>query len=230
MVKAPDGWEPGQPVPPPRVEPPAGATAIVEMKRKDDTSSDADFDAIDDILANAPHKPKQPVVTVAADAPGLARARFAGNPPPATGSGSSVGKGGTPAPGTSAVAAAGANAAVATSSTAEPSVVKGRKPAQADRGSKPDIASIPDFRPPPTRTWSLWMAVSVLAGIALAIAVVVASASFFRGEPKQAAQASNPAPQPSPGHQTVASAAGGFDFDSSRQYGCDGAGRTPAAP
>ena len=50
MVKAPEGWEPGKPLPPPRPEPVAGITAVVEMKKTDDTSSDANFDAIDDIL------------------------------------------------------------------------------------------------------------------------------------------------------------------------------------
>ncbi len=189
MVKAPEGWVPGQPVPPPRVEPPAGATAVVEVKRKDETSSDSDFDAIDEILTNAPPKPKLPVVTVAPDAPGLARPRFAGNPAHSPAGGSAIGK----------AAAAGAPPSAAehppaNSPKAEPTAQ------EAAAGSE----NFPDFKPPPApRTWLtyLGLAASVVAGIGLAIAVVAATAGFFRGEPQQAVQVPALNPITSPGHQ-----------------------------
>src|SRR4030095_5616935 len=47
------------------------------------------------------------------------------------------------------------------------------------------------------------LAASVLAGAGLAFAVVVASASYFRSEPKQAAQAAVPVPQLDSGQQTA---------------------------
>jgi hypothetical protein len=195
MVKAPEGWEPGKPLPPPRPEPVAGITAVVEVKKTDDTSSDANFDAIDEILENAPPKPKKSIVSVAPDAPGLARPRFAGNPhlPPAA----------APAIGRNSQAVASASSVNA---VVEPPVVA--------RDSKPDPAAdapanggepMPDFRPPQSRPWRtyLGLAASVFAGVGLAIAVVVASANFFRGEPKQTAQTGTPNPAASPGQQTI---------------------------
>jgi predicted RNA-binding Zn-ribbon protein involved in translation (DUF1610 family) len=190
MIKAPEGWEPGKPLPPPRPEPPAGLTAVVEMKRKDDTSSDADFDEIEDILANAPPKPRTAVVTVAPDAPGLARPRFVGHAHQQPAGGSGITKG---------AAAAGVAAAE------PPIIAMESKPAPAADSAPGDGAAVPDFRPPPGRTWSyyLLLAASVLAGVGLAFAVVVASASFFRGELKQAAQVGVPAPQPVSGQPTA---------------------------
>jgi len=191
MIKAPEGWEPGKPLPPPRPDPPAGLTAVVEVKRKDETSSDTDFAEIEDILANAPPKPRTAVVTVAPDAPGLARPRF-------------VGHAHQQATGSSGITKGAPAAAVA---AAEPPIIaKDSKPAPAADSALDDGAAVPDFKSPvPGRTWSyyLLLAASVLAGVGLAFAVVVASASFFRGEPKQSAQVAVPVPQPASVQQTA---------------------------
>jgi len=190
MVKAPEGWEPGKPLPPPRPEPVAGITAVVEMKKTDDTSSDANFDAIDDILENAPPKPKTPLVSVAPDAPGLARPRFASHPHQPPAGGYSISK----------------NGQAAASAVAEPPVVAGGgKPAPIADAPAGDGEPIPDFRPPQRRPWHyyLWLAASVFAGVGLAIAVVVASANLFRAEPKPTAHAGAPNPAISPGQQTI---------------------------
>ncbi|MCI0357113.1 MAG: hypothetical protein L0211_01340, partial [Planctomycetaceae bacterium] len=189
LIKAPEGWEPGKPLPPPRPEPPAGLTAVVEMKRKDDTSSDSDFDEIEDILANAPPKPRTAVVTVAPDAPGLARPRF-GHAHQHSASSSALARG------AAAAAVVGAE---------PPVIVKESKPVPAADAAPDDGAAMPDFKPPPGRTWSyyLLLAASVLAGVGLAFAVVVASASFFSSEPKQIAQTGVPT-QPPSGNPQVA--------------------------
>jgi hypothetical protein len=190
MVKAPEGWEPGKPLPPPRPEPVPGITAVVEVKRTDDTSSDANFDAIDDILENAPPKPRKSIVTVAADAPGLARPRFAGSPPQHPAGGSSIGK----------------NGQSAATAVAEPPVVaKESKPTAVATGEPEGNEPIPDFTQP--RPWRYWLllAVSVLAGVGLAVAVVVTSVKFFTGQPKQTAQVNPTHASVSPGHQTIPS-------------------------
>jgi len=201
MVKAPEGWTPGLPLPPPRIEPPAGATAVVEVKRKDETSSDTDFDDIDHILANAPPKPKQSVVTVAPDAPGLARPRFARSTGPAPAGNSSIGKNGPPTVAGASVAAAAAGATA--TDTTEPPAAQAAASAEPAKDDPGESENIPDFRPRLARTWRhyLLMAASCVAGIGLAIGVVVASASFFRNEPEKVVQSPTPPPPESPGRQ-----------------------------
>ena len=199
MVKAPEGWTPGLPLPPPRIEPPAGATAVVEVKRKDETSSDTDFDDIDHILANAPPKPKHSVVTVAPDAPGLARPRFARSTGPAPPGGSSIGKNGP-------AAAAAASVAATAAAPGEPPTIKTPAEGQPDKADPADSESVPDFRPRPAQTSSTYLQyvglpLAVVAGIGLAIAVVAASASFFRNEPEKVVQSTTPPPPESPGRQ-----------------------------
>jgi hypothetical protein len=205
MVKAPEGWEPGQPLPPPRVESPAGVTAVVEVKRKDETSSDGDFEDIDAILAGAPPKPKQPVISVAPDAPGLARPRFARTGPLPPG-GSAIGK----APPAAAAAGSASSAAASATATAETPPAKPAKAADPAQAADAEGEGMPDFRPPPPpRTWSYYLqyialAGAIVVGIGLAVAVVAASASFFRGDDKPAAKANPPQVEDSPGRQTTA--------------------------
>ena len=75
MVKPPPGWQKGMPLPPPEPYETPGTTAVVEPRKPADTLSDSNFDAVDDVLAGAPPRPRA-TVTVAPDAPGLARPRL----------------------------------------------------------------------------------------------------------------------------------------------------------
>lgn len=79
MVKPPPGWQKGMPPPPPEPYETPGTTAVVEPRKPADTLSDSNFDAVDDVLAGAPPRPRA-TVTVAPDAPGLARPRLISKP------------------------------------------------------------------------------------------------------------------------------------------------------
>ena len=79
MVKPPPGWQKGMPLPPPEPYETPGTTAVVEPRKPADTLSDSNFDAVDDVLAGAPPRPRA-TVTVAPDAPGLARPRLVSKP------------------------------------------------------------------------------------------------------------------------------------------------------
>ena len=79
MVKPPPGWQKGMPLPEPEPYETPGTTAVVEPRKPADTLSDSNFDAVDDVLAGAPPRPRA-TVTVAPDAPGLARPRLVSKP------------------------------------------------------------------------------------------------------------------------------------------------------
>ena len=89
MVNPPAGWKKGEPLPAPPQQLSSSAlpiTTVVEVRRPDETLGDSNFDAVDDLLSDAPPKVRAPSsVSVAPDAPGLARPRFVGAPPPASG-------------------------------------------------------------------------------------------------------------------------------------------------
>ena len=186
MVKAPDGWEPGKPFAPRGPEPVPGITAVVEMKKSDATPSEANFEAIDDTLAAAPPRPKRPVVTVAADAPGLAPTRFVSKSP-------------HPTPADGKVAASGNGAAATAAAVNAPPVIAKEALSQKGEADEP----LPDFRPPQTSPWHQrfrWplLAASILAGVALAFAAVVASVKFFSGNPTQQPVVANARPPVNP--------------------------------
>lgn len=180
MVRPPEGWQPGmtpaQSASAASAEPPPGKTAEVEAKGVDDTHSESHFDAVDDLLADAPPRarPAAPV-EVYADAPGLTRPRFVGAPP-------------QPPPKDEA-AAGSAPAANAERSAA-----------------LPDDEFPPDWRPVRPRNYLLLVAGSVAGGVALAVAVVLAinaSRGDASSTPLAANPAANPAgPPPSTEVQT----------------------------
>ncbi|MEX2174661.1 MAG: hypothetical protein WD872_09890, partial [Pirellulaceae bacterium] len=62
MVKPPPGWEPGSAAGTVRPEQSGEITAIVESRRAGDTLSASHFDAVDDLLSDAPPKPKPATV------------------------------------------------------------------------------------------------------------------------------------------------------------------------
>jgi DNA-directed RNA polymerase subunit RPC12/RpoP len=157
MVKPPDGWEPGRPPGARAPDPPPGVTAVVSLHNPDETASSANFDAVDDVLADAPPRSKTTTVTVAEGAPGLARPRFAGAPMP----------------------------------------LKPEAPStDAHNGEGPADADFPGETNGRSSGW-YWVALtgSIAAGIALAIAVVIASIKFFSGSGQQVVQ-NVVAPQP----------------------------------
>jgi DNA-directed RNA polymerase subunit RPC12/RpoP len=90
MVKPPEGWQPpatatsAPAASPPPVQRPAdstGATKVVELRGPADTRSASNFDAVEDLLSDAPPQVARPASTSAAgDAPGPARPRFVGAP------------------------------------------------------------------------------------------------------------------------------------------------------
>src|SRR5688500_12873718 len=82
MVKPPEGWRKGEPLPAPKPELAPSITTVVDIRRPDETLGDSNFDVVDDLLSDAPPKVRAPSpVSVAEGAPGLARPRFVGGPP-----------------------------------------------------------------------------------------------------------------------------------------------------
>ena len=81
MVKPPEGWQKGAAPHPPQTEQSAGITTLVEVPRNDETLGEVSFDAVDDLLSDAPPKVKTPLPQVAENPPALARPRFVGGPP-----------------------------------------------------------------------------------------------------------------------------------------------------
>ena len=183
MVKAPEGWKKGEPLPAPKSEPPPGITTVVEVRRPDETLGDSNFDVVDDLLSDAPPKLRTPsAVSVAPDAPGLARPRFVGAPPllPSSLAGEGPGVRGS------------AEASHPSQPAPVPETQSPPPPGEANAQELPP----PDWSPP--RPWRYWamMAGSVVAGIALALAVVVGMIQLFKGEPQTIVQAGTSAQQP----------------------------------
>ncbi|MDX1948200.1 MAG: hypothetical protein SFU86_22610 [Pirellulaceae bacterium] len=155
MVKPPPGWEPGKPPALPAAEPPPGITAVVEVRRSEETLGDSQFDAVEDLLSDAPPKQKARTVTVAEGAPGLVRPRFVGAPP---------------------------------QTTAKPPVAPLPAVAQVE-GAKSNGHPLPTAELPNpdwsnARPWRYWLllAAAVVAGVGLAISIVIFSISFLRGD------------------------------------------------
>jgi hypothetical protein len=151
MVRPPEGWKPGMtPAESAAVStaasgPPPGKTAEVEVKGVDDTHSESHFEAVDDLLSDAPPRTRSSArVEVHADAPGLARPRFVGaptQPPPK------------------------ADSATTTSQPAAPS---------GDSQLSSENEFPPDWLPRRPRRYWVLVAGSVAGGVALAVAVVLA--------------------------------------------------------
>ncbi len=81
MVKPPEGWQRGTRTLAPVAAAPLGKTAVVEARDADETQSDSQFDAVDDLLTDAPPKaPRYQIAKDGIDAPGLSRPRFVGTP------------------------------------------------------------------------------------------------------------------------------------------------------
>jgi DNA-directed RNA polymerase subunit RPC12/RpoP len=158
MVKPPAGWQPGAPA----IEPPptlTGMTAPVDLRSGQETLSESHFDDVDDLLSDAPPKVKPPAAAPPAPAPSVSRPRFVGAPP-------------QPPP----VVAKGDGAATATLSP-PPVAADDDEPSDSD-----ELDSQPDWQP--QRPWRYWLllSISITAGIALALAVVLASINFLRGK------------------------------------------------
>src|SRR5687768_8470323 len=82
MVKPPDDWQKGAVAGPPRPEQPAGITTLVEVPpRNDETLGEVSFDAVDDLLSDAPPKIKTTQPAQVPETTPLARPRFVGGPP-----------------------------------------------------------------------------------------------------------------------------------------------------
>lgn len=229
MVNPPAGWKKGEPLPPPATQLSSSAlpiTTVVEVRKPDETLGDSNFDVVDDLLSDAPPKMRTPSsVSVAPDAPGLARPRFVGAPPPASGppaqvpaarvgevsptsatppaalTAPAVGEGlGTKGKPVADHPSKSATPAAATSIAAvQPSAETLKPPPPGEANTEgPDSADLspPDWTPP--RPWRYWvmMGGSVIAGIVLALAVVVGMIQFFRDEPRTIAQAGTTPQQP----------------------------------
>src|SRR6187401_1885935 len=63
MVNPPPGWKKGEPMPAAAAPQSSSAlpiTTVVEMRRPDETLGDSNFDAVDDLLSEAPPKIRTP--------------------------------------------------------------------------------------------------------------------------------------------------------------------------
>lgn len=175
MVKPPEGWKKGEPTPAPHPEAAPAITTIVEVRNPDETLGDSNFDVVDDLLSDAPPKIRQPSVAVAPDAPALARPRFVGGPPPTSSPSPFAGEG------------PGVRGSAAPDHPSQPQQPDPTPPPPGEANA--DALPPPDWSPP--RPWRYWamMAGSVVAGVVLALAVVVGMIHIFRDDPSAVAQA-----------------------------------------
>jgi DNA-directed RNA polymerase subunit RPC12/RpoP len=199
MVKPPEGWQNGGPPPIPQPESPPGLTAVVDVPRPGDTIGDSQFDDVDELLSDAPPRVRPGTVTVAADAPGLARPRFAGSPaqsPPR-----SAGEG-------SAIHARGTNSAP-TSSSAKPHQTPDKAAADAHVTPPPESAaragdqveSPPVAESRPGRYWVL-LSGSIAAGILLAVLAVAGVMRFLQSPPHAFSQPARQVANSTPSSQS----------------------------
>ena len=234
MVRPPEGWKKGEPLPTPAPLSSAALpiTTVVEVRRPDETLGDSNFDVVDDLLSDAPPKIRTPSsVSVAPDAPGLARPRFVGAPPP-TGNGngthaapasgtaipalptapSNLAEHETPRPNPSSLAGEGSTVRGNGATSAPSSATLPAAAAEAPKPPPPGEANVADLPPPdwsPPAPWRYWvmMAGSVVAGIALALAVVVGMIQFFKGDPQITAHIGTSQPAVTPTTSTTPSTA-----------------------
>ncbi|HEX5106427.1 MAG TPA: hypothetical protein VFV87_21560, partial [Pirellulaceae bacterium] len=197
MVNAPEGWQKGAPLPEARPSATPSITTVVEVRRPDETLGDSNFEAIDDLLSDAPPKMKPSSVSVAPDAPGLARPRFVGAPPPVASAASA-----TPAAPLVGEGSAIRKANEAAPSPAAESIAEGPKPPPPGEANAIEPPP-PDWSPPQPWRWWAMMVGSVAAGIVMALAVVVGMIRFFRDDPQTIAQAGSNPPVAGPITPTV---------------------------
>jgi len=170
MVKAPEGWQPGMALSaaPPSQTP--GNTAVIERGDPDETHIESHFDAVDELLSDAPPKVKRPSAAAAAEAPALAKQRFVGAPlvAPPRNNGAATAVADSPAPA-----------------------------AKEEAGAANDLDAAPDFSPARPRSYWLLLSGSVAGGIALTVAVVLAI-NVWRDDANATAIASGTPSNPAP--------------------------------